>query len=66
MFLPIVFLEGLTGRLFREFGVVVAGSVLVSAFVSLTLTPMMSRFMLKPGGSHGRFYTRHRAVLRGA
>jgi multidrug efflux pump len=56
VFVPIVFLEGLTGRLFREFGVVVAGSVLVSAFVALTLSPMMSRFMLKPGGSHGRFY----------
>ncbi len=42
VFLPIIFLQGLTGRLFREFGIVVAGSVLISAFVSLTLTPMMS------------------------
>ncbi|MBC7919730.1 MAG: efflux RND transporter permease subunit, partial [Ferruginibacter sp.] len=48
VFLPIVFLQGLTGRLFREFGVVVAGSVIISAFVSLTLTPMMSaRFLRK-------------------
>jgi multidrug efflux pump len=47
VFLPIVFLDGLTGRLFREFGAVVAGSVLVSAFVALTLSPMMCRFLLK-------------------
>lgn len=47
VFLPIVFLQGLTGRLFREFGVVVAGSVLVSAFVALTLSPMMCRLLLK-------------------
>jgi multidrug efflux pump len=46
VFLPIMFLSGLTGRLFREFGVVVAGSVLISAFVSLTLTPMMSSRIL--------------------
>jgi len=47
VFLPVIFLQGLTGRLFREFGLVVAGSVLISAFVSLTLTPMMSSRMLK-------------------
>ncbi len=46
VFLPIIFLQGLTGRLFREFGIVVAGAVLISAFVSLTLTPMMSAHML--------------------
>jgi multidrug efflux pump len=47
VFLPIIFLQGLTGRLFREFGVVVAGAVLISAVVSLTLTPMMSARILK-------------------
>ncbi len=47
VFLPIIFLQGLTGRLFREFGIVVAGSVIISAFVSLTLTPMMSSRILK-------------------
>jgi len=46
VFLPIMFLQGLTGRLFRGFGVVVAGAVLISAFVSLTLTPMMSARVL--------------------
>lgn len=47
VFMPVVFLQGVTGRLFREFGIVVAGSVAISAFVSLTLTPMMSSRFLK-------------------
>lgn len=47
VFFPIVFLEGLTGRLFREFGVTVAGAVIISSFVALTLTPMLSSNMLK-------------------
>jgi len=47
VFLPIIFLQGLTGRLFREFGIVVAGSVIISAVVSLTLTPMMSSRFLR-------------------
>jgi multidrug efflux pump len=42
VFLPIMFLEGFVGRLFREFGLVVAVAVLISAFVSLTLTPMLN------------------------
>ncbi len=58
VFLPIVFLQGTTGRLFREFGVVVAGSVLVSAFVSLTLTPMLCTRLLRRETGHGRFYLR--------
>jgi len=56
VFLPIIFLQGLTGRLFREFGVVVAGSVLVSALVSLTLTPMMSSRMLRKSTHHNRMF----------
>lgn len=57
VFLPVIFLQGITGRLFREFGIVVAGSVIISAFVSLTLTPMLSSRLLK--GSHTKpwFYT---------
>ncbi|MEM9857676.1 MAG: efflux RND transporter permease subunit [Bacteroidota bacterium] len=47
VFFPIVFLEGLTGRLFREFGVTVASAVIISSFVALTLTPMLSSSMLK-------------------
>ncbi len=47
VFLPIIFLEGFVGRLFREFGVVVAGAVLISAFVSLTLTPMLNVYLTR-------------------
>ncbi len=47
VFLPILFLPGITGKLFQEFAVVVAGAVLVSAFVALTLSPMMSAYLLK-------------------
>ena len=47
VFLPVIFLQGLTGRLFREFGIVVAGAVIISSFVSLTLTPMLSSRVLK-------------------
>ena len=57
VFLPIIFLQGLTGRLFREFGVVVAGTVLVSALVSLTLTPMMSTRMLRKPDHHNALFT---------
>lgn len=58
VFLPVVFLQGFTGRLFREFGIVVAGSVIISAFVSLSLTPMMCSRILKkrePRGMVSRF-----------
>jgi len=54
VFMPIIFLQGITGRLFREFGLVVASSVLISAFVSLTLTPMMSTRLLKRNHKEGR------------
>jgi len=55
VFIPVVFLEGFTGRLFREFGIVVASAVLISALVSLTLTPVLNVFL---GGSshHSKFY----------
>ncbi|MCX6240179.1 MAG: efflux RND transporter permease subunit [Bacteroidia bacterium] len=56
VFLPIIFLGGLTGRLFREFAVTVAGSVIISAFVSLTLTPMMCSRMLKKSTSESKIY----------
>jgi multidrug efflux pump len=47
VFLPIIFLQGFVGSLFREFGVVVAGAVLISAFVSLTLTPVLNVLLTK-------------------
>jgi len=56
VFLPVLFLEGMTGRLFREFGVVIAASVILSAFVALTLTPMLSVRLLRAHGGQGRFY----------
>ncbi len=56
VFLPIIFLEGLTGRLFREFGVVVSAAVILSSFVSLSLTPMMSSLILKKKNKKTAFY----------
>lgn len=57
VFLPVIFLEGFVGRLFREFGVVIASAVLVSAFVSLTLTPMLNAYLMKGGvQKQSRFY----------
>jgi HAE1 family hydrophobic/amphiphilic exporter-1/multidrug efflux pump len=49
VFLPVIFLEGFVGRLFREFGIVIGAAVLVSAFVSLTLTPMLNAYLMKGG-----------------
>lgn len=57
VFLPIIFLEGFTGRLFREFGIVVAAAVLISAFVSLTLTPVLNVYLSRKTFKHSRFYT---------
>lgn len=57
VFLPVIFLQGFVGRLFREFGVVIGAAVLVSAFVSLTLTPMLNAYLMKKGGHKpSRFY----------
>jgi hydrophobe/amphiphile efflux-1 (HAE1) family protein len=65
VFIPVIFLQGFTGRLFREFGIVVAGAVLISAFVSLTLTPVLN---VKLGGSlsqNSRFYKATEPFFRG-
>ncbi len=56
VFLPIIFLQGFVGRLFREFGIVISGAVLISAFVSLTLTPMLNAKLLRRKQKHTRFY----------
>ncbi|MCX6866002.1 MAG: efflux RND transporter permease subunit [Verrucomicrobia bacterium] len=58
VFLPLIFLSGLTGPLFREFGITLAGCVLVSAFVALTLSPMMCRFLLRKHGDQPHFFYR--------
>lgn len=56
VFFPIVFLQGVTGRLFREFSIVIAGAVMISSFVALTLTPMISSKLLKQRTNEGGFY----------
>lgn len=56
VFMPVIFLEGVTGRLFREFGVVIAGAVIISSFVALTLTPMLSANLLKKQKKRTPFY----------
>lgn len=53
VFLPLLFMSGLSGRLFREFGVTIAGAVMISAVVALTLTPMLSSRLLKAHQGHG-------------
>ncbi|WP_432713551.1 efflux RND transporter permease subunit, partial [Pedobacter sp.] len=57
VFLPVIFLEGFVGRLFREFGIVIGAAVLISAFVSLTLTPMLNAYLMKKTGhKKSKFY----------
>ena len=58
VFIPILFMGGILGRLFREFSITICSSILISGFVSLTLTPMLcSRFLRPPAESaHGRWY----------
>ena len=57
VFLPVIFLQGFVGRLFREFGVTIGAAVLISAFVSLTLTPMLNAYLMKKGGHKpSKFY----------
>ncbi|HZM02475.1 MAG TPA: multidrug efflux RND transporter permease subunit [Candidatus Saccharimonadales bacterium] len=58
VFIPLIFMTGIVGRLFREFAITLSVSVVVSAIVSLTLTPMMCARLLTPEreGDHGRFY----------
>jgi hydrophobic/amphiphilic exporter-1 (mainly G- bacteria), HAE1 family len=56
VFIPILFMEGLLGRLFREFAVTIGVAVLISGTVALSMTPMMCSLMLKTNHSHGRVY----------
>lgn len=62
VFTPLAFLQGNTGRLFNEFGIAVAGSVAISGFVALTLTPMLCAKILRVPKSHGPLF---RAFERG-
>lgn len=56
VFFPIVFMEGTTGRLFREFSIVVSGAVIISSFAALTFTPMLSTKILVKREKRNRFY----------
>ena len=56
VFFPIVFMEGQTGRLFREFSIVVSGSVIISSFAALTFTPMLATKLLVRKEKKNRFY----------
>lgn len=57
VYAPLAFATGRTGRLFIEFALTLAGAVLVSGFIALTLTPMMCATMLRHEAGHGRVYT---------
>lgn len=63
IFFPIVFLEGMTGRLFREFSIVIAGAVIISAFVALSFVPMLSAKMLKPKTKRGKWHEKTEAYF---
>lgn len=66
VFLPIIFLQGFVGSLFREFGIVVAGAVLISAFVSLSLTPVLNIYLTPKGGiKHSWFYRKTEPFFAG-
>ncbi|MEO5979627.1 MAG: efflux RND transporter permease subunit [Chryseolinea sp.] len=65
VFLPILFLQGFVGRLFREFAIVVAGAVLISCFVSLTLTPVLSVKLTRSHHEHSWFYRKTEPFFRG-
>lgn len=56
VFFPIVFMEGTTGRLFREFSMVISGAVIISAFSALTFTPMLATKLLKQKKKKNAFY----------
>ena len=66
VFIPLIFMTGIVGRLFREFAITLSIAVMVSAVVSLTLTPMMCARLLKAEDEtkHGRFYPRHRRLFQ--
>ncbi|MBQ8773419.1 MAG: efflux RND transporter permease subunit, partial [Muribaculaceae bacterium] len=65
VFLPIVFMEGTTGRLFREFSFVVAGSVIISSFAALTLTPMLATKLLVRREKQSWFYRKTEPFFSG-
>ncbi|MES2518717.1 MAG: efflux RND transporter permease subunit [Bacteroidota bacterium] len=65
VFLPVIFLEGFVGSLFREFGIVVAAAVLISAFVSLTITPVLNVYLTRKKAGHGWLYDKTEPFFTG-
>lgn len=65
IFFPIVFLEGLTGRLFREFSIVISGAVIISSFVALSFVPMLSSKMLKRKRKPSKLYQKSELFFKG-
>lgn len=65
VFLPVIFLEGFVGRLFREFGVTLAAAVLISAFVSLTITPVLNVYLNTKNAHEGWFYKKTEPFFAG-
>jgi len=65
IFFPIVFLEGMTGRLFREFSIVISGAVIISAFVALSFVPMLSSKLLKRKQNKNKFYDKTEVFFSG-
>ncbi len=65
VFLPVLFLQGFVGSLFREFAVVVAAAVLISAFVSLTITPVLNVILNRPQAQHGWLYRKTEPFFTG-
>jgi multidrug efflux pump len=65
VFLPIVFMQGFVGSLFKEFGIVVAGAVLISAFVSLTLTPVLNVYLGRKVHKNSWFYEKSEPFFKG-
>ncbi|MBN9381637.1 MAG: efflux RND transporter permease subunit [Chitinophagaceae bacterium] len=65
VFMPVIFLQGFVGRLFREFGVVLAAAVLISSFVSLTITPVLNVYLTTSKSGHGWFYNKTEPFFAG-
>jgi hydrophobe/amphiphile efflux-1 (HAE1) family protein len=65
VFLPVIFLQGFVGSLFREFGIVLASAVLISAFVSLTITPVLNVYLNKKDSTHSKFYLKTEPFFTG-
>lgn len=65
VFFPIVFLQGTTGRLFREFSIVITGAVIISSFVALTFTPMISTKLLTRNVTDNWFYRKTEPFFNG-